>query len=103
MSAQKAPRTSSCGFTDEELIVFQNHKEQLMKKTIAQLGALLAKNGMPKSGKKDELVDRVAECKALGVPPTCPLCDRVKLRFSRDSGKFSCPGYFDDEKKAFQR
>jgi len=47
------------------------HKTLLAKRSVAQLSASLSKNGLPKSGKKDELVERVAECRILGVPPFC--------------------------------
>jgi len=72
-------------------------------KNVAMLGALLAKNGLPKSGRKEELVERAAECKALGVPPTCTLCEKAKLKFSHQSGKFSCPGFFDADDSKFKR
>mmetsp|Transcript_16687 Transcript_16687/g.20483 ORF Transcript_16687/g.20483 Transcript_16687/m.20483 type:complete len:261 (+) Transcript_16687:37-819(+) len=78
-------------------------KVELAKKNVAALGAMLAKNGLPKSGRKEELLDRVAEAKALGVPPSCPLCEKVKLRFSKVTGSYSCPGFFDDEAKHFKK
>jgi len=67
------------------------------------LGALLQKNGLPKAGKKDELVERCAESKVLGVPPECPTCEKAKLKFAMATGKFSCPGFFDSEEKRFKR
>eukprot|EP00437_Effrenium_voratum_P034594 CAMPEP_0181474322 /NCGR_PEP_ID=MMETSP1110-20121109/40590_1 /TAXON_ID=174948 /ORGANISM="Symbiodinium sp., Strain CCMP421" /LENGTH=257 /DNA_ID=CAMNT_0023599487 /DNA_START=34 /DNA_END=807 /DNA_ORIENTATION=+ len=78
-------------------------KAELSKKSVAALGCMLHKNGLPKSGRKEELLERVAEAKALGVPPVCPTCDKAKLRFSRVSGDFSCPGFFDDEAKRHKR
>ncbi|CAK9037338.1 unnamed protein product [Durusdinium trenchii] len=78
-------------------------KVELAKKNVAALGAMLAQNGLPKSGRKDELLERVAEAKALGVPPTCPLCEKQKLRFSKVTGTYSCPGFFDDEAKHFRK
>merc|ERR1712187_1058076 len=78
-------------------------KASLASKNAAFLGAVLAKNGLPKTGRKEELVDRVAENEVLGVPPTCDVCEKKKLTWSRVTGKFSCPGFFDDEAKAFKR
>lgn len=89
--------------TEEQSAAVADAKAKLSGKNAAWLGAALAKNGMPKSGRKDELVDRVAECQALGVPPECPQCGKRKLSWSRATGKYSCPGYFDDEDKAFKR
>lgn len=87
----------------EEQKSIETLKAELCKKNVAALGAMLAKNGLPKSGKKEELLDRVAEAKALGVPPVCPLCEKQKLRFSKVTGSYSCPGFFDDESKSFKR
>lgn len=89
--------------TDEQLVLISQAKENLKGKNVAYLGAALSKNGLPKAGSKDLLLDRIAEAKVLGVPPTCPRCDKKKLTWSRETGKFSCPGYFDDESKSFKR
>ncbi|CAL1139428.1 unnamed protein product [Cladocopium goreaui] len=35
--------------------------------------------------------------------PVCPLCEKQKLRFSKVTGSYSCPGFFDDESKSFKR
>mmetsp|Transcript_5750 Transcript_5750/g.10349 ORF Transcript_5750/g.10349 Transcript_5750/m.10349 type:complete len:272 (+) Transcript_5750:51-866(+) len=78
-------------------------KAEFGKKNIEALKLLLAKNGLPKAGRKDELLERVAEAKALGVPPTCSTCNKVKLRFSKATGSFSCPGSFDEEAKRFKK
>eukprot|EP00438_Fugacium_kawagutii_P007527 Skav231108 [mRNA] locus=scaffold2525:522805:529094:- [translate_table: standard] len=87
----------------EEQKSIETAKAELSKKNVAALGAMLAKNGLPKTGRKEELLDRVAEAKALGVPPLCPLCEKQKLRFSKVQGTFSCPGFFDDEAKHFRK
>eukprot|EP00443_Scrippsiella_acuminata_P048444 CAMPEP_0115232740 /NCGR_PEP_ID=MMETSP0270-20121206/33921_1 /TAXON_ID=71861 /ORGANISM="Scrippsiella trochoidea, Strain CCMP3099" /LENGTH=267 /DNA_ID=CAMNT_0002647441 /DNA_START=61 /DNA_END=864 /DNA_ORIENTATION=+ len=100
-SVTKTPKV--VGFDTEQVASIAAAKAMLASKSVAVLGALLAKNGLPKTGRKEELLDRCAESKALGVPPTCTLCEKVKLRFSRDSGKFSCPGYFDSDDKVFKR
>jgi len=81
----------------------ESTKAELSKKSVAALGAMLAKNGLAKSGRKEDLLDRAAEAKALGVPPLCPLCEKSKLRFSKATGNYSCPGFFDEEAKHFKK
>lgn len=103
-SAKKQPKieaplavVSQGVLTDDQFKAFQATKDELAKKSVAQLGALLAKNGLPKSGAKAALVERAAECKALGgVPPVCPTCEKGRLQFSRITGGISCPGFFDE-------
>merc|ERR1711959_350783 len=89
---------------------FLRHKQLLLPRPRQNLpprmepsSALFLRNGLPKTGRKDELIDRVAENQVLGVPPTCDVCEKRKLVWSRGTGKFSCPGFFDDETKAFKR
>mmetsp|Transcript_44441 Transcript_44441/g.117968 ORF Transcript_44441/g.117968 Transcript_44441/m.117968 type:complete len:240 (-) Transcript_44441:124-843(-) len=92
-SPSKAARIE--GLTAQQSAAVNAARAEMAPKSTAALGALLGKNGMPKTGRKDELVERAAECKALGVPPVCPRCEKVKLKWMK--GKFSCPGYFDTE------
>ena len=51
---------------------------------------MVSKNGLPKTGKKEDLVNRAAESIVLGVPPECPVCsrpDKVKrFRWNRETG-----------------
>eukprot|EP00929_Paragymnodinium_shiwhaense_P031604 TRINITY_DN17665_c0_g1_i1.p1 TRINITY_DN17665_c0_g1~~TRINITY_DN17665_c0_g1_i1.p1 ORF type:complete len:208 (-),score=40.20 TRINITY_DN17665_c0_g1_i1:170-793(-) len=55
---------------------------------------------MPKAGKKDELVERIAECLVLGgVPPLCSTCDTARLKYNRTTGQYACPGFFDETNK----
>merc|ERR1712039_134380 len=89
--------------TTEQVAAIEEAKTKLASKNAAFLSAALARNGLPKTGRKEELLERVAENQVLGIPPTCGLCEKVKLRWSRETGKFSCPGFFDDEAKAFKR
>lgn len=86
-----------------QIAAIDDAKARLAPKNTAYLQAALAKNGLPKTGRKEELVDRVAENQVLGVPPTCDVCEKKKLGWSRDTGKYSCPGYFDDESKSFKK
>eukprot|EP00308_Calcidiscus_leptoporus_P017388 CAMPEP_0119386238 /NCGR_PEP_ID=MMETSP1334-20130426/95002_1 /TAXON_ID=127549 /ORGANISM="Calcidiscus leptoporus, Strain RCC1130" /LENGTH=203 /DNA_ID=CAMNT_0007407685 /DNA_START=61 /DNA_END=672 /DNA_ORIENTATION=- len=73
-------------------------------KTIAQLKAVLESNGQLKGGTKPALVDRCVDGKLFGRLPRCPKCGGGVLRVVYQSkvghggkGKFSCPGYYDDD------
>eukprot|EP01054_Gregarina_sp_Poly1_P007009 Gregarina_sp_Poly_1__7008@NODE_3816_length_870_cov_413_576588_g2457_i0_p1_GENE_NODE_3816_length_870_cov_413_576588_g2457_i0NODE_3816_length_870_cov_413_576588_g2457_i0_p1_ORF_typecomplete_len225_score43_64PADR1/PF08063_12/4_1e02PADR1/PF08063_12/5_7e15SAP/PF02037_27/5_7e03SAP/PF02037_27/3_8e03SAP/PF02037_27/4_3e05TF_Zn_Ribbon/PF08271_12/0_089_NODE_3816_length_870_cov_413_576588_g2457_i0196810 len=68
----------------------------LKSKTKTQLMALLKENDQKTSGKKDELVERVAEGMVLGRLPICPTCDKAKIAFNRVTGEYTCPGSFDN-------
>lgn len=54
----------------------------MQEKSGAQLKALLKANGVTQSGNKDDLINRVADCKALGRLPTCSKCGGGKLKFN---------------------
>jgi hypothetical protein len=101
--AKAAKAAVQPALTDAQLAAIAEAKTKLASKNAAFLGAVLTKNGLPKAGRKDELIDRVAENQVLGVPPMCDVCDKKKLSWSRATGKFSCPGFFDDEAKSFKR
>mmetsp|Transcript_64500 Transcript_64500/g.181456 ORF Transcript_64500/g.181456 Transcript_64500/m.181456 type:complete len:283 (+) Transcript_64500:159-1007(+) len=75
----------------------QKLEQQLQASTAAQLQAELARNSQVRSGKKEELVQRVAEGRALGALPGCPKCERGQIHWSRIGGWYSCPGYFDGD------
>lgn len=75
----------------------QKQELELSKSTGAQLSAELEKNNQPKTGKKDELVQRVAEGRVLGRLPVCPKCEKGRLRWSRIGGMHTCPGFVDEE------
>eukprot|EP00812_Abedinium_dasypus_P012152 NODE_5678_length_563_cov_230.612205.p3 GENE.NODE_5678_length_563_cov_230.612205~~NODE_5678_length_563_cov_230.612205.p3 ORF type:complete len:85 (+),score=28.35 NODE_5678_length_563_cov_230.612205:178-432(+) len=62
---------------------------------MARMMAELAKNKQVKKGKKDELVQRIAEGRVLGALPTCPKCTKSKVKWSRVGGIYSCPGAVD--------
>lgn len=73
-------------------------------KTIPGLKEILDKNGQLKGGTKQELVERCVDGKLFGKLPRCPKCGGGVLRVVYSSkvghggkGKFSCPGYFDDD------
>jgi hypothetical protein len=100
-AAEAAPK--GVLLTEEQEKALETVRASLSKMNAAALGSLLAKNGLPKSGKKEELVERAVEAKALGVPPICTTCNKVKLRFARSTGVFSCPGFFCEEAKRFKK
>lgn len=102
-SSAKAAKVAESHLTEEQIAAIAEAKGSVASKNAAYLGAILAKNGLPKTGRKDELLDRVAENKVLGVPPTCDVCEKKKLSWSRSTGKYTCPGFFDDEAKAFKK
>jgi hypothetical protein len=100
----KAPKLAAEPVLSEaQMAAIDEAKTKLASKNAAFLGSVLAKNGLPKTGRKDELIDRVAENQVLGVPPTCDVCEKKKLLWSRATGKFSCSGFFDEETKAFKK
>lgn len=100
---ESAAKISKVALTDEQKAAIEEAKSKIKSKNAAWLGAVLAKNGLAKSGRKEDLVERVAENQVLGVPPMCNLCEKKKLTWTRATGLFSCPGYFDDESKSFKR
>lgn len=75
----------------------QKFEQQLGSSTMAQLRAELVHNYQVSSGKKGELVQRVAEGRALGTLPPCPRCEKGQIHWSRVGGWYSCPGYYDGD------
>uniref|UniRef100_A0A7S4J936 PARP-type domain-containing protein n=1 Tax=Prymnesium polylepis TaxID=72548 RepID=A0A7S4J936_9EUKA len=75
------------------------------KMTIPQLKALCEANKQLKGGTKPELVERLVDGKMYGALPRCPDCGGGILKVyypngkygHAGQGKFSCPGYFDDD------
>merc|ERR1712070_468440 len=102
-ASAKAPKVAAVFISEAQEAAIAESKAKLSSKNNAYLAAVLAKNGLTKTGRKDELIERVAENQVLGVPPTCDVCEKRKLQYSRGTGKFSCPGFFDDETKAFKK
>ncbi|CAE7596377.1 unnamed protein product [Symbiodinium sp. CCMP2456] len=82
-------------------------EDQLSSCTTAVLIAELQKNNQTRTGKKEDLVSRVAEGRVLGSLPACPRCTHGQVHWSRLGGWFSCPGYFDKgdmlQKRCFWR
>jgi len=73
-------------------------------KSVPELKALCELNSQLKGGSKSELVERCVDGKLYGALPRCPLCGGGILRVvytaregHKGQGRFSCPGYFDDD------
>mmetsp|Transcript_8236 Transcript_8236/g.18818 ORF Transcript_8236/g.18818 Transcript_8236/m.18818 type:complete len:277 (-) Transcript_8236:197-1027(-) len=81
----------------------QKLEQELAGKTAVQLQAELALNNQVRTGKKEELAQRVAEGRLLGALPACPRCEKGQIHWSRVGGWFSCPGHFDSDAKVQKR
>ncbi|KAL0236061.1 hypothetical protein GEMRC1_002643 [Eukaryota sp. GEM-RC1] len=72
-------------------------KEHLRKRTVAKLKEELEANDNPKTGKKDDLVERIADGRTNGrIPQPCRACGGGKIKFLPTSQTYFCPGYYDD-------
>ncbi|KAL0225336.1 hypothetical protein RCL1_003248 [Eukaryota sp. TZLM3-RCL] len=69
----------------------------LSKRTVDKLKSELKANEQTSSGKKDELVQKVAEGRTNGTIPGCPVCGGGKLKFLANKNVYYCPGYMDAE------
>jgi len=72
------------------------YKEILDKKNVVQLKEILKMNDQIQSGKKSELINRVAEGKILGAIPRCPTCSDAFLSFNPATGIYACKGSYSD-------
>lgn len=70
-------------------------QDELANSDTLELRRELEHNNQLKSGKRDDLIRRVAEGRALGGLPQCPRCQRQLLHFDRIGGWYSCPGYYE--------
>ena len=64
-------------------------EEKLSSSTATALLAELQKNEQTRTGKKEDLVSRVAEGRVLGALPSCPRCKHGQVHWSRLGGWFS--------------
>ena len=78
--------------------------DDLKGNTVKELKAMLEKNFVKRSGNKQDLIERIAECKLWGTFPECPECGGGKLkvtypqRFGHDGqGDWKCGGFMDDD------
>ncbi len=74
-------------------------RAKLLGKTSSELKRFLEFNKQPKTGKKEDLVERCLDGFLYGALPKCPTCRRGKLTFYEDSGAYVCGGYFDVNSK----
>jgi hypothetical protein len=79
-------------------------REELNQLKLPELKDMLTKNDQKTSGKKSDLVERIADGKMYGALPRCPDCGGavLKVKYARKyghsgQGDFSCPGYFEDK------
>ena len=79
----------------KEFQAIQKAETALTSCTLAQLEAELVQNQQVKTGKKEELIHRIAEGRVLGALPSCPKCKKARIKWSRVGGIYSCPGYND--------
>jgi len=79
--------------SDAEFAAVKQVKQEIAKKTVAQLQAMLVTNKMAKSGPKADLIEKIAEAKVMGVLPKCYVCDyKGTLKWSRMDGSIKCGG-----------
>lgn len=95
--AKAAAGSSWKGYTPAEYKRFQDLKSELLDKSIDQLKSLCRQNDQKVTGTKDELVERVADGMLLGAIPKCGACGGGRLRFDPRAGRYTCPGYMEDE------
>ena len=76
-------------------------RTRLMGWTLNQMGNVLRLNGLPVSGSKAEVIDRIALCVERGVPPICATCRRKRLKWNTDAQTFQCPGYYNIEENRY--
>jgi hypothetical protein len=54
---------------------------------------ILEKNSQTKTGTKGDLAAKCADGKQFGRTPQCLKCGGGRLRFNREKGVYTCPGY----------
>lgn len=94
---KSAPGSNWKGYTVAQYQRFKELKEELADKSNDQLKALCRTNEQKVTGTKDELIERVADGILLGAVPKCGACGGGRLRFDPRAGRYTCPGYMEDE------
>ena len=84
------------GYTKKQLEEFKEMKGKLEGMGMEELKSLCRKNDQKVTGKKGELVERVADGRILGRIPKCSSCGGGHLRFNPKTGSYTCPGYMED-------
>jgi len=75
----------------------QKHVEELSVNTVPQLQDMLRKNLQKVTGKKPDLLHRIADGIVNGAIPKCPKCYGGNLTYTASSGKYTCKGFMDDD------
>eukprot|EP00483_Globobulimina_turgida_P005537 UN05547 len=70
-------------------------KDRLLEKSVSELGTMCEINGQKKSGKKYEIIERVADGIINGAIPRCPMCCNKFLSYNKNTGYYKCNGRFD--------
>lgn len=92
----KKKATVTCAYNASQLETYKEWKQKLQKNSNAELKEMLKKNDQTSTGTKDELIEKIADGKAMGKIPRCPSCFGGRLRFDDKTGVYNCPGYRDD-------
>ena len=92
----KKKKTQKQGVSVAEKRKIAAQRKQLASVNVKTLQAALRRNAQKITGRRDELVERVAQGIVLGALPLCPLCGMGKLRFDLRTGVYSCPGFRDE-------
>jgi len=82
--------------TEKQQKKYKKLKTELNGCVVDSLKKMLKLNDQLTTGKKSDLIERVAECKIVGSVPRCPECGGGRPKFK--SGLYFCPGFMDDVK-----
>ena len=85
------------GYTEAQKAEFKELLNKFLEMNMERLKIILAANSQTKTGTKDILAERCADGKLLGKIPTCTKCGGGRLKFDRNTGVYTCPGYMDDD------
>jgi hypothetical protein len=67
------------------------------KLTTIELRYMLFRNQQSTYGSRQILAERVAEGVMFGRIPPCNSCEMGKLRFDFKTGKYTCPGFYQND------
>ena len=85
------------GYTADEYNLFTKLLTKFLSKySSTEMKEILRKNDQTVGGTCEELAAKIADGKILGKIPRCPSCYGGKLKFSYQTGTYSCPGFVDD-------
>lgn len=106
---QQVPVEYECGFlSSEDQVAIREQIATLRAQNMTYLKDKLKSRCQRTTGRKDELLERLAECIHLGAmpkvrspppkSPQCPKCERSSLKRSRADGSYSCAGGLENGK-----